>query len=107
MLVGTFSSWWLVFSSRRWCRCMQAISMWVWNGFCMSDVGPPRKKGLRGAIIVARWLLPPQNCCSMVAPPAVQVSLHMSGEKKGKERVRDANRRFRLSSSSLSFLIKK
>ena len=73
MLVGTFSSWWLVFSSRRWCRCMQAISMWVWNGFCMSDVGPPRKKGLRGAIIVARWLLPPQNCCSMVAPPAVQV----------------------------------
>jgi hypothetical protein len=33
------------------------------------------------------------------------VSLHMSGEKKGKERVRDANRRFRLSSSSLSVLI--
>ena len=29
----------------------------------------------------------------------------MSGEKKGKERVRDANRRFRLSSSSLSVLI--
>jgi hypothetical protein len=31
----------------------------------------------------------------------------MTGEKKGKARVREANRRFHLSISSLSFLIKK